>query len=43
MEAALWVLVTFAFLGSVATFVFFAGGALVAWMVDMVAGRGDDE
>lgn len=43
MEAALWVLVVFCFLGALATFVFFVGGAFVAWIADMMAWPEDDE
>jgi hypothetical protein len=40
---ALWVLVLFGFMAAVATFVSFAGGALVAWIADMQRERWGDE
>lgn len=42
MTTALWVLVIFSFLASLCTFVFFAGGALVALIADL-SQRQDDE
>jgi hypothetical protein len=40
---ALWVLVLFGSLAAVATFVWFTGGALVAWIADMATGQEADE
>jgi hypothetical protein len=40
---ALWVLVLFGSLAAVATFVWFTGGALVAWIADMQRERWGDE
>jgi hypothetical protein len=43
ITTALWVLVLFGFPAAVATFVWFTGGALVAWMADMATGQEADE
>lgn len=43
MTTAAWVLVIFSFLAAVCTFVFFVGGALVAWIADMQRERWGEE